>query len=835
MKTWPCLIEGVKEKRIMGKEISDRNKEFLRSFVELVDKLEAEKNYSGILELLEERYPDESTGIGCYILGITYDRMEYRVPENDRELIRKRTKECFEKAITFDDVPALSFRELARCYSKNNKEDLLSKEKILLAGLEKYPADSAISNELACFYLQEDSVEKALEVVKATLEKSPDNSPGLFLCYRCYNKIGNFSSALDCIVRIPGGHIESAIRFQILGDLYHKLNKFDDSIKNYEQILSCEKEDKFMALFCLARAFLGKKDYVKAAKMFADGMNHLKNRDVEIFDCNPIRVDGELELYEEWNCLDEVCKVILEIPKDQKISDEILSEAYYLASGRPESESFNYSYLEKAMSTCLKKSHLLKHGDYSCQNGKVLDGINSYFEYEVWRKRYNQLDYVESMLGYYINKEALKKGEFGKLDKWFKQKIKEYGKDSPEYFVLASYIYSFWAEMKRDRKAYKDVVKIGDLLKDYFIDVNSSCWFEFAYALNELRDYERSEAAYNIYLRFNPNSSGALNNLANLLKRKGQVADAIKLYEQALKIEPGDKIALDNLANAKQQLQNEVARIEAKKEEERKKTDFLKTAPERWDRVDYYKKKLLITLTKINSFNGYDELAQLSGLDSQYIRGHYKKLLELGMVIENKGENGKNLFQINPEILPLVEREKSHSVAIHIIKAKDDIKFRPIFSSRMEYQIYNLLIGLFPNHLVLPNMSLQTIFDYERMREALDNDLFQFYLLGRVDFCVVSTANYLPIIGYETDSQYHDSKEQKIRDEKKNKIFEIGGVYLLRMRFFGKPSLDEIRSRIIEDTQKLGLSMDPLEANKKGLIDLRKELNLEKFGSETVQ
>ena len=63
------------------------------------------------------------------------------------------------------------------------------------------------------------------------------------------------------------------------------------------------------------------------------------------------------------------------------------------------------------------------------------------------------------------------------------------------------------------------------------------------------------------------------------------------------------------------------------------------------------------------------------------------------------------------------------------------------------------------------------------MQEALSADLFKSYLITRVDFCVVSTANYLPIIAYEVDSPFHEASKQKERDEKKNKIYVYRSYY----------------------------------------------------------
>ena len=46
-------------------------------------------------------------------------------------------------------------------------------------------------------------------------------------------------------------------------------------------------------------------------------------------------------------------------------------------------------------------------------------------------------------------------------------------------------------------------------------------------------------------------------------------------------------------------------------------------------------------------------------------------------------------------------------------------------------------------------MSLQTIFSFDKLKELLDEDTFTYYLRTHVDFVVVNTTNYLPIIAFE--------------------------------------------------------------------------------------
>lgn len=70
--------------------------------------------------------------------------------------------------------------------------------------------------------------------------------------------------------------------------------------------------------------------------------------------------------------------------------------------------------------------------------------------------------------------------------------------------------------------------------------------------------------------------------------------------------------------------------------------------------------------------------------------------------------------------------------------------------------------------------------------------------MASVDFCVTLTSTYLPLVAFEVDSDYHDSEKQKVRDERKDLIFTTGGIALMHLRAFGRPSPEAIRHDIME-------------------------------------
>lgn len=75
-------------------------------------------------------------------------------------------------------------------------------------------------------------------------------------------------------------------------------------------------------------------------------------------------------------------------------------------------------------------------------------------------------------------------------------------------------------------------------------------WFRNARALDQAGDRQSAERAYREVLKLDSRDSAALNNLATLLRRQGNLDEAIDLYKQAVAANPGDTIAGPNLAGA---------------------------------------------------------------------------------------------------------------------------------------------------------------------------------------------------------------------------------------------------------------------------------------------
>ncbi|MFO0900521.1 MAG: DUF2726 domain-containing protein [Pirellulales bacterium] len=326
------------------------------------------------------------------------------------------------------------------------------------------------------------------------------------------------------------------------------------------------------------------------------------------------------------------------------------------------------------------------------------------------------------------------------------------------------------------------------------------------------KHFAEGEACCRHVVAAEPRSAAAQYWLSLAIVADERFAESLAAAREAWALAPNSRQYADRVAQLEGR---QAAEITARREREA----WLESARERFAQLDRYKRRILATLTLVDEVRDLTHLAEISGTGSQYIEGNFRRLVELGMIVEDQGTP-----KVNARILDLVERERTHALAVTVLRADSETACKPIFNSRLEHSIYKELISVFPNHLVFPNMALQGIFQFERMRDMVDAGTFEYYLKAHVDFCVVSTATYLPLVAFEADSPYHDHPQQQARDHRKNELFRLGGVPLLRLRAHGEPSAESLRRSIATAVESL-LEQVRVTPENAGSVSLRLEFD----------
>ncbi len=395
-----------------------------------------------------------------------------------------------------------------------------------------------------------------------------------------------------------------------------------------------------------------------------------------------------------------------------------------------------------------------------------------------------------------------------------------------DHDILVHAIYPFydacWRAMIHRCGEFSGMVILAERVLAIFPD-EEGLLFDYAFALNRTDRAIEAAEAYTKLVQQQPNNTSALHNLSLIRSDLGEFREAAALSAKTLELVPDDEQFAKNASRCQQLLDEQLGK-------EQRVDDFLRTAPQRWPQLDYYKRQLLSALTVITGFDDWEHLARLSGVGEQYLKGHWRKLVDLGMIVETDVDQ----WRVNEHITDLIKQERSHAVVTKIIHAEPEIAYKPIFNSKQEYTFYNVLLGLFPNLLVLPNMGLQAVFQYSRMKQILESDDFGYYLRAQVDCCITSTSNYLPVIAFEFDSRFHDEPDQQVRDDRKNRIFKQGGVPLLRIRPHGNPTPETIRTEIIRAVRSLGEQVRMTDANSGHAVNIQLEVDFEHFGSGSI-
>ncbi|MBB6023586.1 tetratricopeptide (TPR) repeat protein [Paenibacillus sp. JGP012] len=337
-------------------------------------------------------------------------------------------------------------------------------------------------------------------------------------------------------------------------------------------------------------------------------------------------------------------------------------------------------------------------------------------------------------------------------------------------------------------------------------------WFEIAFSLKEHQHTDIAKKVYLEGIEMGDNSSVIYNNIGVILEEdEKNYMGALEYYRHANKLEPDDELIQKNINRVEKQLKQEKQRLGILKD-----TYFKK--------INKYHRNLLFTIYKLqpNEHITIDELIQASKQSETFVRNNINKLIELKLI----KENGNGAYSIETVIEELIADYVDPKLERQIIKVDNSTLYRPIFYHESEITMYKVLIELFPQHFVFPNISLKTIFEVDKIREFITNEQLNYLFMAHVDFAVISTSMYTPIIAFEKDSVYHDNMTVRSRDEWKNLIFQLGGIPLIRIRFNNSIPAETLKHQIRDATKELILELKQDETNNRFI----NEVDFKKFG-----
>lgn len=829
------------------------------------------KEWNNSIHYIRQSLSISETPEALYWLSIALgeDEPTYKLEDSQKEEIRN----TLWKAIKLPDCREEAFLRLGDFYGWVDT-DVLTRIEILQLGIQTQPKSNKLRHALARLLIHhKNEPKKALELLRPALE---EDTPPVGICFLAFEAAGKaelYELALTYLELAAYEYDPAWSRGidKLLGDTHAELTNYDKAFAHYEK----EKTASIVRINNLTETYNDSQNASMLDKWqirhnireeyHLQALINLKIADIEF---RLMKTQGGISSFVEGGllCLDQILNLFGTIGPSIIVNEYTLSDG---DSSRLNIESLCFQVLDTNDSSItdlsiakglayfllwlaydtedgyrddfikdpvrenylLQSLELVQHPGISkfavnrlINEGDLAHAIEHHFNYEIWFAKYHSSEenyHFSAQFG--KNKEEIyekiPKSKRIKLHKLIYARFLEFQKDEHIItYVFVPFYKSFWRKLLFAGNMFKEVVEISNVFTMY-LNSDTDSWFDLAFSQAQIGEKSAAIRSYQVLLSVNNNSPGALHNLSILMESTGDHAKALELSQQAAQIAEKDQLIQQRYTRLQEQLRE-------REQELRRQEDFLRTATERWPQVDYYKRQLLSALIVISGFESWEHLSQLSGIGVQYLPGHWRKLVELGMIV---GDNNK--WYVNDHILDLVRREKSHSIVTKLIHADETIAFKPIFNSKLEYMVYSILVGLFPNQLVFPNIGLQAIFQYSRMKEILSQEHFQYYLMAQADFCITSTANYLPIIAFEVDSYYHDTLEQQVRDERKNDIFRLGGVPLLRLMPVGRPNEQIIRQQIIESVQMLGEQLRSTQSRGSKAVNLSLEIDYAHFGT----
>lgn len=111
------------------------------------------------------------------------------------------------------------------------------------------------------------------------------------------------------------------------------------------------------------------------------------------------------------------------------------------------------------------------------------------------------------------------------------------------------------------------------------------------------------------------------------------------------------------------------------------------------------------------------------------------------------------------------------------------VALRSLYRSDLERRFHRAVVEVFPHFLAVPNAAVQAVVDFEAVKDHLTEQERTYFFRALIDVVVFDPQREMrPVYLFEVDSPYHDDADAKHRDEMKNRIIDLAGARLYRLR-----------------------------------------------------
>ncbi|MFB4474449.1 DUF2726 domain-containing protein [Oceanobacillus caeni] len=311
---------------------------------------------------------------------------------------------------------------------------------------------------------------------------------------------------------------------------------------------------------------------------------------------------------------------------------------------------------------------------------------------------------------------------------------------------------------------------------------------EIAYSLSEINEQVKAKQLYEELISSGKDTPAALNNVALIYRDIDNNLDkALEYFERALGLAPDLDLIQTNVKETLEMIKKE------KEKPKRQIENYFK-------KTDKKLKSICFTIYKLEDLEriSTEDIENVSSLKGSYLKKHLLQLQNLELIYQDEDKGWRLETPIYEKVANFVDPKLERQ----IIRNNQAVMYRPIFYHESEINLYRILMELFPQHFVFPNMDLKTIIQVEKISNHIDKDLMEYLFKAHVDFAIIDTTTYFPILTFERDSEYQDIEPQKSNALKKNTIFETSGLPLIRIRYNSAMDYERVKEEIKQATKE---------------------------------
>lgn len=137
--------------------------------------------------------------------------------------------------------------------------------------------------------------------------------------------------------------------------------------------------------------------------------------------------------------------------------------------------------------------------------------------------------------------------------------------------------------------------------------------------------------------------------------------------------------------------------------------------------------------------------------------------------------------QVQPAVaMKRIQVSSTYHLGVH--SSSDAFNFkRNLCASAQEREFLKAVRQFFPGLRAYPNVPLKNFIDVPRLGSLADDEMRRFTWSSQVDV-LLCTEDEDPVSAIELDSPHHDDSAARRRDALKNKLFQLAGLPLVRIR-----------------------------------------------------